>query len=265
MIMQSTPVALVTGASSGIGAAIARRLAREGRALALVGRDLNRLAVVAETCRILGAGEVRIALADIRDRAAFAAVVAEIEETAPIHLFVACAGILEGRRQGEVVEDTAAAHRVIETNLLATIDAVHVVLPGLRSRRSGEIVLVASLAALVPLPDAPAYSASKAGLLFYGLSLRDALTTEGIRVVVACPGYVTSPMTARHLGPHPGEIDADTAASRILDGLARNRALNAFPAVTGWLSRLSLLVPEFLRRRAMRKLRFHVGDAPDSY
>lgn len=259
MTMQSTPVALVTGASSGIGAAIARRLAQEGRALALVGRDPTRLAAVAEACRTLGAREVRVALADIRDRTAFAAVVAEIEGTAPIHLFVACAGILEGRRRGEVVEDAAAAHRVIDTNLLATIDAVHAVLPGLRARQSGEIVLVASLAALAPLPDAPAYSASKAGLLSYGLGLRDALTTESIRVVVACPGYVTSPMTARHCGPHPGEIDADTAAGRILNGLARNRAINAFPVVTGWLSRLSLLLPEFLRRRAMRELRFHVS------
>ena len=262
MTTPSSPFALVTGASSGIGAAIARRLAGEGRALALVGRDAARLEAVAETCRTLGAGEVRIAVADIRDRAAFATAVAEVEATAPIGLFVACAGILEGRRQGETVEDGATAHRVLDTTLLATVDAVHAVLPGLRARRSGEIVLVASLAALAPLPDAPAYSASKAGLLSYGLGLRDALIGEGIRVVVACPGYVTSPMTARHLGPRPGEIDADTAAARILDGLARNRALNAFPAATGWLSRLSLLVPDFMRRRAMRELRFHIGDAP---
>lgn len=265
MTSQSSSIALVTGASSGIGAAIARRLAREGRALALVGRDPARLEAVAETCRALGAGEVRVAFADIRDRTAFVAAVAEIEAVGSVGLFVACAGILEGRRQGETVEDGATAHRVLDTNLLATVDAVHAVLPGLRARRSGEIVLVASLAALAPLPDAPAYSASKAGLLSYGLGLRDALIGEGIRVVVACPGYVTSPMTARHFGPHPGEIDVDTAASRILDGLARNRALNAFPVITGCLSRLCLLVPEFLRRRAMRKLRFHVSDAPDSH
>ena len=157
------------------------------------------------------------------------------------------------------MERGSVARRVLETNLLATLDVVHLVLPAMQRNRRGSIVLVASLAALVPLPDAPAYSASKAGLLSYGLALRDAVAAEGIRVVVACPGFVATAMAGRHLGPRPGEISADDAAARILTGLRRNRAMIGFPFVPFWLSRLSLLVPEAIRRRGMKDTRFHVG------
>jgi short-subunit dehydrogenase len=117
---------------------------------------------------------------------------------------------------------------------------------------------VASLASLVPLPDAPAYSASKAGLLSYGLALRDAVAAEGIRVVVACPGFVATSMSNQHLGPRPGEISAEQAAHHILDGLQRNKPMIGFPFIPFWLSRLSLLVPETIRRRGVKDTRFSV-------
>jgi short-subunit dehydrogenase len=258
MPASSEDFAVVTGASSGIGAAIARRLAGDGRALALLGRDRTRLEATAEACRRAGAPLVRIALADQCDRAAFAEALAGFEAERPIGLFVASAGILDGRRDGETIERAETAATVIDTDFCATVDAVHRVLPAMLGRGGGAIVLVASLAAFAPLPDAPAYSGAKAGLLAWGLGMREALRGSGVRVCVACPSYVTSAMTARHIGPHPGEIDADDAARRILDGSRRDRAVIAFPFATGWLARLALLAPEAIRRRAMGHLRFHI-------
>ncbi|WP_428681641.1 SDR family NAD(P)-dependent oxidoreductase [Reyranella sp.] len=249
---------VITGASSGIGEALARALAAPGRTLALLGRNIERLEAVAAACRAKGA-TCRVASVDQTDTARLSAILEEVGRETAIDLLIANAGILDGRSVDETVESGSAARRVLETNLLATVDLVHLVLPAMRRNGCGSIALVASLASLVPLPDAPAYSASKAGLLSYGLALRDAVAAEGIRVVVACPGFVATAMADKHLGPRPGEISAEDAAERIITGLKRNRAMIGFPFVPFWLSRLSLLVPEGIRRRGMRNTRFHVG------
>ncbi len=245
---------VITGGSSGIGAALARRLAGTECALALVGRDATRLDAVAGECRARGAA-CRTAALDVQDSAAIAAFLGD----APVDLLILNAGILDGRHADQAVEDGETARRVLQTNLIAAIDILHLVLPGMRARRRGEIILVASLAALVPLTDAPAYSASKAGLLFYGLALREAVAAEGIKVVVACPGYVATGMADIHIGARPGEIAADDAAARILEGLHRNRATIGFPLVPFWLTRFSLLMPESVRRLFAHGTRFHVG------
>ncbi len=262
-LAKSAPVGtgftVITGASSGIGAALARQLAHEGHRLALVGRNAERLNAVAGACRAIGA-DCHVGQLDLRDRDTLAAFLAEVERSGPIELFISNAGILDGRRDGEAVEDGAAAHRVLDTNLLAAIDAVHQVLPAMRARRSGRLLFIASLAAFAPLPDAPAYSAAKAGLLSYGVALREALRGEGIGVCVACPGYVTTGMSDLHLGHRPGEITADEAAARILAALAGDQAISGFPFGLYWVSRLSLLAPAWVRRLGMRGLRFHVGD-----
>jgi short-subunit dehydrogenase len=248
----------ITGASSGIGAALARQLAKPDVHLALLGRDATRLAAVASDCQARGA-VCRTATIDVRDADRISAFLAEFDKAHPIDLLIANAGILDGRHADQAVEDGATARRVLETNLLATIDMIHAVLPGMRVRRHGQIAIVASLAALNPLPDAPAYAASKAALLSYGLGLREALAGEGIKVMVACPGFVATAMAQVHLGPRPGEISAEAAAAQIIAGLERDRSLIGFPPIPFWFSRLCLLMPEALRRQVTRGTRFHVG------
>lgn len=253
----------ITGASSGIGAALSRRLAGPGCSLALIGRDTTRLERVAEECRSKGAS-CRVGRIDVRDTGQLSSFLDSFDREQPIDTFISNAGILDGRHADESLEGSDAARRVLEINLLAAIDAVHAVLPKMRLRGHGEIVLVASLAALVPLPDAPAYSASKAGLLSYGLALRDALAAEKIKIVVACPGYVSTAMADIHIGSRPGEISADAAAVLILRGLSRNQPVIGFPTGPFWVTRFSLLVPEFLRRRGMSGPRFHVAQSAAS-
>jgi short-subunit dehydrogenase len=249
---------LITGASSGIGAALAQKLAGPGRLLALVGRNASRLQAVAESCQASGA-HCRVGVLDVQDRSGLSAFVGSVDEEHPIDVAILNAGILDGRRDGAVVESGDAARSVLEINLLAAIDALHLVLPRLRARRKGQIVLVASLAAIVPLPDAPSYSASKAGLLAYGLALREAVAAEGISVVVACPGYVSTAMAQIHRGARPGEIDAQRAAAIIVEGAARNKPIIGFPKLPYLLVRLGRFAPDVLRRRGQRQERFFVG------
>ncbi len=248
----------ITGASSGIGAALAQALAASGRQLALIGRDAARLETVAAACRAKGA-QCLTASIDVRDGERLAAFLGEVDGKAPIDLLVVNAGILDGRHADQTAETGAAARRVLEVNLLSAVDTLHSILPGMQRRRRGDIVLMGSLASLVPLPDAPAYSASKSGLMSYGLALREAVAGEGIRVVVACPGFVSTGMSDIHLGPRPGEMSADAAAALILRGLGDNRALIGFPSIPFWFSRLAIAFPEWLRRRLTLGTRFHVG------
>lgn len=247
---------VITGASSGIGAALARALAAPGRTLGLLGRDPGRLEEVAVACRAKGAA-CKTASIDVNEQAAMAAFVDGFERAHGIDLLVANAGIMLGRPNDGAVESRSEARSVLSTNLLAAIDTVHLVLPGMQRRRGGEIALMGSLSSLSPLPDAPAYSASKAAVLSYGLALREAVEPLGIRVVVACPGYVATPLLARHRGPRPGEVAADDAAARIIAGLDRNHGMIGFPWWLFWLARMALLSPEPLRRLVTRFFRFH--------
>jgi len=248
---------VITGASSGIGAALAKYYARPGVTLGLIGRDPKRLEAVAGEVRSAGAMAEK-GLLDLRDRTSLSAFLGHFDRDHPIDLLIANAGVLDGRRADGAIEDAEMARQVIEINLLGALDTLHAVLPAMRSRGRGHIVLVSSLAALSPLPDAPAYSASKAGLLSYGRALRAAVTMENVCVTVACPGYVTSGMTDTHIGNHPLKISAEKAARLIAAGVARNKPVVGFPLPLYLLSLISPFFPEFVTRLATRDIRFHV-------
>jgi short-subunit dehydrogenase len=249
---------IITGASSGIGAALARHYAAQGVTLGLVGRDQARLDAVAAAVRAAGA-TCEAARLDIRDRGALAGFLTSFDAAHPIDLLVANAGVLDGKRADGGIEDAGTARRVIEINLLGALDTLHAALPAMRARNQGHIVLVSSLAALSPLADAPAYSASKAGLLSYGLALRAALNKTGVQVSVVCPGYVTSAMTETHVGEQPMKISAEKAAGLIARGLARNQAVIGFPKALYFPSLASTIIPEPLRLLFTKGIRFHVA------
>jgi short-subunit dehydrogenase len=249
---------VITGASSGIGAALARFYAAPGTVIGLVGRDAARLGAVAADIEAASALAVQ-GVFDLRDRVALAEFMVAFDRQHPIDLLIANAGILDGSRAAGEIETAEMARQVIEINLLGAIDTVHNALGPMRARKQGTIVLVASLAALSPLPDAPAYSASKAGLLSYGRALRAAVTADGVQVSVVCPGYVTSRMTEIHIGDHPMEISAEKAARLIAAGVKRGKAVIGFPFPLYFLSRISPFFPEFVTTLATRGIRFHVA------
>lgn len=249
---------VITGASSGIGAALARLYAKPGVTLGLLGRDATRLGSVADAAMAAGAA-VEQGVLDLRDRAALAGFLQAFDAAHPVELLIANAGVLDGRRADGRIEDAAVAREVIEINLLGALDTLHAVLPAMRGRRHGHIVLVSSLAALSPLADAPAYSASKAGLLSYGRALRRAVAEDGVQVSVVCPGYVSSAMTNSHIGNQPGKISAEAAAGLIAAGIKRNRAVIGFPRGLYLGSLISPFLPAFVLRAATKGIRFHVA------
>jgi short-subunit dehydrogenase len=239
----------LTGASSGIGAALAAELSQPGVRLALAGREAARLDEVAAACRSKGA-VVETALVDVRDRAVLHAWLAGVDAAGEIDVLIANAGVSAGLGPKKVRERDEDVRRLVEVNLIGAIDTVSGLVEAMRARRRGHIVIVASVAGLRGYPAMPTYSATKAALIAYGEAIRGWLRPSGIAVTVVCPGFVTSPMSARHKGSKPFEMSADRAARIIAHGIARKRAVVAFPFLLALGARLSRLLPAALSDRA---------------
>lgn len=252
---------VITGASSGIGRALALHVAPQRPVLGLLGRDTARLEQVAAACRALGA-EVRIAAIDVRERARLADWLAAFDREHPVDLVVANAGVVAGTTPTGAIEPADDGYAVIETNVLGVLNTVQPLLPAMMARRRGQIAIVSSIAAFVPLADSPSYSASKAAVRNYGLSLRALLAPHGIGVSVICPGYIDTPMMRRETGKKPFVVAPERAAVLIAQGLERNRAVIAFPRLFAWSARIHGLLPDRLQRRLSQSFRFTVSDSP---
>jgi len=232
---------LITGASSGIGAALASAYADTGVSLLLGGRDLSRLATIADACRRRGA-EVETQAIDVNDAPAMRGWVETADDGAPLDLVIANAGISAGTGGGG--ESEAQTRAIFATNIDGVVNTAWPALRRMERRGRGQIALMSSLAAFRGFPGAPAYCASKAALRVWGEGLRGEYRAKGVAVSVICPGYVESPMTAVNDFPMPFLMSAERAARIVKRGLARNRARIAFPFpmyVAAWL--LGVLSP----------------------
>jgi short-subunit dehydrogenase len=250
---------VITGASSGIGRALARHYAREGARLGLLGRDRARLEETCAACRQEGA-EARGGVLDVRARAELAVWLEDFDAAWPIDLLIANAGIMVGSPGNGDLEAAEDSHRVIEVNVIGVLNAVHPVLPRMIARGRGQIGIMSSLAGFIPLADAPSYCASKAAVLSYGLGLRGAVEDKGVRVSVVCPGYVDTPMIAQETGWQPFKMSAEAAAEHTVRGLAANRAVIAFPSVLATMSWIGGQLPDRVRRLTARPFAFKVAS-----
>lgn len=219
---------VITGASNGIGAALAQAYARPGVVLGLVARNESRLYTVATHCRNLGA-EVAMGLVDVTDARSLNDWLLSFDSEFPVDLIVANAGIASTLATPEDEESWETVQQVFRVNTWGTLNTIHPLLERMRARRHGQIGIVSSLSAYVGMPISPAYCGSKAAIKVYGEALRGWLAPRGVGVTVICPGFVKSDMSDRFPGPTPFRISADKAARIIQHGLARNRARIAFP------------------------------------
>ena len=217
---------LITGASSGIGAALANAYAESGTTLFLGGRDNDRLDAVAAACRQSGA-TVETAALDVTDRDAMAAWVRDCDATLPLTLAIANAGVSAGT--GGAGEGGAQARHVFAVNVDGTLNTLLPALEVMRPRRSGQLAVMSSLAGFRGFPGAPAYCGSKAAVRVWGEALRGWVAGDGIGVSVICPGFIKTPMSDGNPYPMPLLMEADKAARIIKRGLERNRARIAFP------------------------------------
>ncbi|MGQ9368908.1 SDR family NAD(P)-dependent oxidoreductase [Azospirillum sp. A39] len=224
--MRDPRTIVITGASSGIGEALALAYAGPGVTLGLTGRDAERLADIARLCRDRGAA-VDAATLDACDGPAMAAWLTALDGRSAVDLVIANAGVSAGTgRDGETEEQ---ARRIFAVNLDGVMNSVFPLLPAMRARRRGQVALMASLAGFRGFPGAPAYCASKAAVRVWGEALRGDLARDGIGVSVICPGFVRSRMTARNPFPMPFLMDAGRAAAIVRRGLERGRPRIAFP------------------------------------
>jgi short-subunit dehydrogenase len=233
---------LITGASSGIGRALALTYAAPGVGLALIGRNRERIEAVAAAARALGA-EVDVGLVDVRDQAAMTAWIGAADARRRFDLCIANAGITTGLAPGELYEDPRAVRAILGANLIGVLNTVEPLIGPMCARGSGQIAFIGSIAGLRGLPYAPAYCATKAAVHAYSESLRGRLRPAGVRVSLVIPGFVKTPLNDSIDAMKPLEVSDAEAARLIRRGLDRRKAVIAFPWPLYLAARLSRVLP----------------------
>ena len=249
---------LITGASSGIGAALARAYAAPRTHLALCGRDAARLAAVANICRDRGAVVIEACL-DITEAAAVAAWIDSADRASPLELVIANAGVQGGLWRDGAGETLGETHHVMDVNFGGVLNTIHPALPSMRRRGRGQVALIASLAALRGIPFSPGYCASKAAVRIYGEAIRGWLAPEGINVSVVLPGFVATRLSQTVSGPKPLMLPPERAAKIIRRGLARGRRQIAFPYPLYLGTQLTRVLPPGLVDHILRRLAVDIG------
>jgi NADP-dependent 3-hydroxy acid dehydrogenase YdfG len=253
---------LITGASSGIGRALAVVYARDGISLSLIGRDRERLEDTAAAARAQGA-EVSIGQLDVRDRHAMARWIEAADMRHPFDLVIANAGITTGLAPGEIAEDPSAVRAIVETNLIGVLNTVEPLIAPMCARGAGQIAFVGSIAGLRGLPYAPSYCATKAAVHAYSESLRGRVEARGVRVSLVVPGFVKTPLNDSIDAVKPLEVTGTDAAILIQRGLERGRAIIPFPRSLYLLARLTRILPARLVDKLMARFQVNVPQTQD--
>jgi short-subunit dehydrogenase len=245
----------ITGASSGIGAALAAHYAARGAQLGLVAR---REEVLAEVARTLP-GSPACYLADVADAQAMQDAARDFMARFGVpDIVIANAGVSVGTLT-EHAEDIEVFGRVMQTNVVGLAATFHPFVAPMREARRGRLAGIASVAGMRGIPGAGAYSASKAAAITYLEALRVELRSSGVKVVTVCPGYVATPMTAVNKYRMPFILPADVAARRIARVIDQGRGYAVVPWQMALVARAMRLLPnaayDRLFKRAGRKPR----------
>jgi short-subunit dehydrogenase len=243
-------VAIVTGASSGIGHALARALGKQGCRVGLIARRTEQLAELATIIEQEG-GVAAFAAADVIDRQQTVAAIHDVAaRLGPVDLLVANAGV----GAPTVLEplNVSDIEKMFQVNTLGVVYAIEAVLPQMLERGCGHIAAVSSMAAYKGLPGESGYTASKAAVSTFMEGLRIQLRDRRIAVTTICPGFVKTPMTDVNEFHMPWLLEADDAARRILRALRRRVKVYNFPWQMSLFMKLVRLAPDWLVARCMR-------------
>lgn len=245
---------LITGASSGIGEALARHYAQPGITLFLGGRDPQRLQAVSEHCQAQGA-RVEYWVGDVNDEEATRNWILNSDQQRPLNLVIANAGVALGA--GEVEDLHGVAAKTFAINVNGVFNTVHPALEVMAQRKpypveNAQVAIMSSIMGYAGLARSPAYCASKAAVKSYGEALRGTFRAMGIGITVICPGYVASRITDKSASTLPFLIPADQAAASIAHGLARNKARITFPWQVMIIARICMNLPAFISDRLNR-------------
>ena len=244
--------AWITGASSGLGHALARRMAADGWRVAASARSADPLAELAKSAQDQK-GEIRAIPLDVTDPAAVTAAVATIEQTlGPIDQAVLNAGSHQPVRAAGLA--ATAFRDLAELNLMGTVHCLEVLLPGMIARRGGRIAVVASLAGYRGLPTSAAYGMTKAGLINMAEALKPELDGYGIRLQLVNPGFVRTPLTDKNPFPMPFLMETEDAAEAFYRGLGSKRFEIVFPRRLAYLLKILRCLPAPLAFAVTRRL-----------
>jgi len=225
--MMKPKTILITGASSGIGKALAESYAEAGTTLLLTGRDMGRLTETAQICTAKGA-TVETAVIDVTEATALKTKILSWDDAHPIDLVIANAGISGGMKKGQDA-DPGRFDAIIATNINGAFNTVNPLIPRMIARQGGHIALMSSLAGFRGMPTAPAYSVSKVAVRAYGDALRPILAEDNIDLTLIHPGFVKTPLTDANDFPMPFLMEVEEAAMIIRRGLNARKPVIAFP------------------------------------
>ncbi len=248
-------VVFLTGASSGIGAALATAMAEQGAILGLLARRAELVEKLADECDARG-GKARFFQADVVDAHAVSDAAAKFrDEFGRIDILIANAGI--GGNNAETRELQAdAVKRVIDVNLIGAVNSVSAVLPDMLTSGSGQLVAISSLAGFRGLPKSAAYSASKAGMTAFFESVRIDVQRKGISVSIIQPGFIKTPLTAGRGSKMPFIMELNEAVPLLLNAIERKKKFCAFPWQLATIARVGKILPAWLYDRIALRARF---------
>ena len=233
---------LITGASSGIGSALALRLSAPNIRLFLLARNTEKLELVCAQCKQLNA-DVITHTADVTAITETQNLIESIDTEFPIDLIICNAGVTNTVGKKGEAETWEEITQVIDTNLYGVLACLNPLIDRMKQRRQGQIAIVSSLAAFYGMPVTPIYCASKSALKGYGEALRGWLKYDGIKVNMIYPGFVKSELSDQ-IGTHrPFMISTEKAADIIVKGLEKNKASISFPLLLTFGIRFLNILP----------------------
>lgn len=238
----------LTGASSGIGEALALAMAKQGATLGLLARRKELLDDLAGRCESAG-GSARAFVADVTDPAAVQTAAAEFRsEFGRIDIMIANAGIGGNNPETRALRPDAVK-KVIDINLIGAVNSVAAVLPQMIERGAGQLVAVSSLAGVRGLPKSAAYSASKAGMTALFESVRLDTRNKGIDVTIIQPGFIKTPLTSGRAGKMPFIMELDDAIPLFLKAIEKKKKFAAFPWQLAAIVKAGKIFPAWLYDR----------------
>jgi short-subunit dehydrogenase len=243
-VRRSSEHILITGATSGLGWALAEHYAGPDRHLSLTGRDVERLNAIAALCRAKGS-EVHTAQIDVTDAEAMHDWLTARDDAQPVAVLIANAGMGGAAVMPQACgEDGPLARKILTVNTIGMINSVTPLLPRMVARGQGNIALIGSISGAIGLPQSPVYCASKAAVQIYGDAIRRLVRRHGVLVTNVLPGFVDTPMSQSLVGiARPWCWPADKAARRIARDIALGRRQCVFPWQLRWSIGLQKLLP----------------------
>lgn len=237
-------VAIITGASSGIGWEIAKTLAKRQCIVGVVARRKERLDALVQEIQAVG-GKAASATADVSDRAQTVAAIHSLrDQLGPIDLLIANSGV--GKQTTLEPINMADIEEMFKVNTMGVVYAIEAVLPDMLKRGKGHLAAISSLASYLGMPGESAYCASKAAVNFYMDGLRIELRTRGVHVTTICPGFIETPMTAANAFDMPWLLKPDVAAEKIVRALERKKKVFNFPWQLTLLIKFATWMPDWV-------------------